>query len=700
MVISLNCSKILFLIVRETLDSQIIFTYLEAMTDDYRDISLDYKLSGPKFSNLPTASNPAKFLPNVSPITGKDILIPKTSCSVFCSTNLNYILHNLHIESLVICGQITNQCVESAVRDAADLGYFVTLVEDACAAYNPEGHEKGLDGMSGFARIVKTDDVLQEIQNNSIHNSIDRKKELEDEVLQTQNDEKEECKITSNSSNNNDSMGDLTVDLKDVEEGESQMKDILQKYSASSLPSIHNGAISALLSTLELLGVKFLRIGTLDFCNSIRCKAIPLSSSFHNEERGEDHMDELVSIAECCFAGLPNYADVIIPKTNLSARRVLYIQPDFTSLKVLPYAKTHAMIFGFAKTPSNEASPYCTRSLLSKVLYWAKEEFGLSFSVGAEIEFQLFTQTNSHNYEAVDSSNFASTTTMNDQEHFINNLMQMLKEQSIEVELVHGESAPGQLEVVLKYQTDVLRIADSVVFAKETIKACAKMHSMRAVFTPKTNMMQAGNGLHLHFSFNDLNSSQPKRNAFPYAGNSLSTSSPSRKISAKGQSFMEGILTHLPALLAFSLPSINSFKRVGVGCWTGSTASWAFEDKESGLRVCTRPFTDEPCNLEYKLSDASANIYLEIAAILTGGLDGIQRKLHLRPPNDTDDTDDCDHVLPGSLEEALNCLRQDKLFENVLGAEVVSAYCSLKEAEVAYYKDYSLEQELKEDIDK
>ena len=65
----------------------------------------------------------------------------------------------------MIVGQLTDQCVESAVRDAADLGYFVTLVSDACAAESVDSHEKGLMGMKGFCRIITTDDVLVELSN-------------------------------------------------------------------------------------------------------------------------------------------------------------------------------------------------------------------------------------------------------------------------------------------------------------------------------------------------------------------------------------------------------------------------------------------------------------------------------------------------------------------------------------------------------
>jgi ureidoacrylate peracid hydrolase len=82
---------------------------------------------------------------------------------VFRSTNIDYVLRNLRIEQLVITGQMTDQCIESAVRDAADSGYFVTVVNDACSAHSEEDHERGLQGMKGFCRIRSTTEVLNEL---------------------------------------------------------------------------------------------------------------------------------------------------------------------------------------------------------------------------------------------------------------------------------------------------------------------------------------------------------------------------------------------------------------------------------------------------------------------------------------------------------------------------------------------------------
>jgi nicotinamidase-related amidase len=155
---------------------EVIFVMIQSMTKDGRDMSIDYKLSGQYFRDIPnvTMTYDEIFLdeydgclkPNC--IKGRgDIVVPKTACSAFSSTstNLDMLLRNLFVEQLVICGQLTDQCVESTVRDAADLGYLVTVVEDACAAHTNEQHQRGLSGMKGFCRILSTDEILQEINN-------------------------------------------------------------------------------------------------------------------------------------------------------------------------------------------------------------------------------------------------------------------------------------------------------------------------------------------------------------------------------------------------------------------------------------------------------------------------------------------------------------------------------------------------------
>ena len=87
----------------------------------------------------------------------------KTSSSVFISTNIDYVLRNLGVRSLIVAGVMTDQCVESAVRDACDLGYLVTLIPDACTTNSAERHQQSLLGIRGYCRQRCTNDLLAEI---------------------------------------------------------------------------------------------------------------------------------------------------------------------------------------------------------------------------------------------------------------------------------------------------------------------------------------------------------------------------------------------------------------------------------------------------------------------------------------------------------------------------------------------------------
>jgi ureidoacrylate peracid hydrolase len=92
-----------------------------------------------------------------------EIVFPKTSSSVFISTNIHYVLGNLNADFLVVCGLLTDQCISSAVRDACDLGYRVTLVTDACASYTPDRHDTAIAHIKGYCRQRTTEQLLDEL---------------------------------------------------------------------------------------------------------------------------------------------------------------------------------------------------------------------------------------------------------------------------------------------------------------------------------------------------------------------------------------------------------------------------------------------------------------------------------------------------------------------------------------------------------
>ena len=139
---------------------EVLYTVIEALTADGRDMSLDYKISG---LFVPRGSWDALVLDAIAPV-GDEIVLPKTSSSVFISTNIDYVLRNLGVRSLIVAGVLTDQCVDSAVRDACDLGYLVTVPVDACATLTEERHDWSLRNNRGYCRQVTTAALLAEIE--------------------------------------------------------------------------------------------------------------------------------------------------------------------------------------------------------------------------------------------------------------------------------------------------------------------------------------------------------------------------------------------------------------------------------------------------------------------------------------------------------------------------------------------------------
>jgi ureidoacrylate peracid hydrolase len=138
---------------------EVLYAVIESLTADGRDRSLDYKITG---FNVPKDSFDARVLDVIKP-TGDEIVFAKTSSSVFISTNIHYILSNLGVDFLIISGLLTDQCISSAVRDACDLGYLVTLVTDACATHTQQRHVSSLEHIKGYCRQRTTDEFLAEL---------------------------------------------------------------------------------------------------------------------------------------------------------------------------------------------------------------------------------------------------------------------------------------------------------------------------------------------------------------------------------------------------------------------------------------------------------------------------------------------------------------------------------------------------------
>jgi nicotinamidase-related amidase len=136
---------------------EVIHTKIESLTRDGRDRSLEHKHLG---IHHPPGSKDAQILDEVSP-QGDEIVITKTCGGAFNGTNIEYVLRNLGIQNLIVVGVVTSGCVEVAVRDAADRGFQVLLVEDATATWSDEMQRAAMRAMDEiYAKAVSTGEML------------------------------------------------------------------------------------------------------------------------------------------------------------------------------------------------------------------------------------------------------------------------------------------------------------------------------------------------------------------------------------------------------------------------------------------------------------------------------------------------------------------------------------------------------------
>ncbi len=135
---------------------EVIYTVIENYTEDGRDRSLDHKLSN---FFIPKGSADARVIDELAP--GRDeMVIPKTSSSLFNSTNFEYLARNIGFDTIIVAGFLTDQCVDHTIRDGADRGFRMICVSDACATDTRERHAAALNAFKGYCRMETTATLL------------------------------------------------------------------------------------------------------------------------------------------------------------------------------------------------------------------------------------------------------------------------------------------------------------------------------------------------------------------------------------------------------------------------------------------------------------------------------------------------------------------------------------------------------------
>jgi glutamine synthetase len=356
--------------------------------------------------------------------------------------------------------------------------------------------------------------------------------------------------------------------------------------------------------------------------------------------------------------------------------------PDQQSFALLPYAPHSAAMS--CDMITSERAPWgaCPRSFLKRMRERAAAQ-GWQLQASLEAEFSLARRQDDGRYVPFDETLCFSSIAMTEAAPFASALVAALESQGITVEQYYPELGHGQHEISIRH-TEALRAADNHIKLRETIRGVALEYGLYASLAPKPFPNQAGNGAHIHFSLWDTQG----RNVF------YDRAAPDG-LSSIGRQFIGGVLAHLPALVALTCPSFNSYKRLQPQSWSSAYTAWGHDNREAALRVASPFWSDVEgsTNLELKAADSSCNPYIALGGLLAAGLDGITRGLEPSEATEADPAQLSDAAraargirrLPASLDEALDNLAADDTLMSALGDLLGRSYLAVRRSEARAY---------------
>lgn len=353
--------------------------------------------------------------------------------------------------------------------------------------------------------------------------------------------------------------------------------------------------------------------------------------------------------------------------------------PDPATFVVLPYAPHAAAMTVDMQQQDGTPWAACPRGFLKRQIA-ACAEAGYSVRAAFECEFMLATRNPDGTFAPLDASLCFSGVGMTTAARVIDDIVAAFEAQGIEVEQVYPEYGHGQQEISIRH-APALAAADRQVYYRETVRNVAFNHGLYASLAPKPFPEQIGNGAHIHFSLWDRDGRRAVMHdpADPHG------------LSQAGYHFAGGVLHHLPALLALTCPSVNSYRRLQPHHWSSAYTAWGPDNREAAVRIPS-PYRSDVAgstNAELKASDASSNPYLALGGLLAAGLDGVRRDLSpgepvlIDPGRLSEQERAARNIrrLPGTLREALDNLEQDAVLTGALGPLLTRSFLAVKRQE-------------------
>jgi glutamine synthetase len=383
--------------------------------------------------------------------------------------------------------------------------------------------------------------------------------------------------------------------------------------------------------------------------------------------------------------------DAFVPIAGMEPVGEIRVVPDPDTYSLLPWLPRTASLMCDQLGHDFEDWGACTRSFLKRAIGEARN-MGMEVKAAFENEFYLAHEVDGR-VEPYGDGPVYSSAGMDRVADVMDDMLSALEAQGLQVEQAINEYGPGQQEISVSYAS-ALKAADDQLRLRDTIRGVAEVdHGLICSFAAKPFAQGVGSGAHVHFSLWSLDG---LRNLLydASAGDGL--------LSETGRQFVAGVLEHLPALVALTCPSFNSYERLQPSAWAGATVSWGLDNRECGVRVAS-PFRGremESTNVELKACDPSCNPYLAMGGLILAGLDGVSRRLQPPEPARVDPARMSGverqrsgvRPLPGSLREALVDLQADEVLFPALGDLLGRCLLGVRAAEIEALEQMTPEQ--------
>ena len=358
-----------------------------------------------------------------------------------------------------------------------------------------------------------------------------------------------------------------------------------------------------------------------------------------------------------------------------------HLVPDMSTLRVASWLdKTALVICDVEDEKAHQAVTVAPRSILRRQL---KQAQGQGYRVNAASELEYYVYEDS--YRQAHDKRYTDLKPMGwyiedyhilqgtREEKFTANARYHLKQSGIPVESSKGEWGLGQHEINIRY-ADLLTMADHHIIMKQCLKEIADSLGYSLTFMAKPNAGQAGSSCHIHLSLfaGEENAFVGDKALGPVEASDLF------------RWFLGGWMAHLPEMMVFYAPTVNSYKRYEDGSWAPTRIAWSYDNRTAGFRVVGH---ENSLRIECRVPGADCNPYLAYAAALASGLDGIVNRIE--PPEIFEgDMYAARHLprVPASLEQAVDSFEASKFAKDAFGADVVEHYSHFFRTEVESFR--------------